>query len=515
MKQEVDEVCNIMYSKPLTDKHLTYLYNRVVIPKLDFWTILSDLELNRIISSYKKMIKDKVKLSKDVPNVVLYSNQLIGMTNIIEYQLQSRITALFIQINDSSILGRITSLRLKKLQQMLWLSEHPCMYSYSILKNQKRIELETNYLYNVILLCKKYNFNFDINNSVLKAFRMIGGKHDLATICDGKIAYKNYIKALKKYKLIFITQFLTREGYFKSWPDIVNRNECFNSKIISNTPIWYSQIENILYDGYAYIENLDSLINVSIAKDIKSEYKFVLGYFDQKDYISVNNVEKYKKFKEDYVNKSAQPVISTIVENNNDEEQVIIGRMLPINETYNFNSDVWIEHYNEVGNFSHRNRTYIEECEGCEFSEQGHSTKKRCCIKVKTGKLNRLQNLEKHISKNLPKVDSKLDTRYINVNKHAIYSDSKLTKERYEDIVNKTNIEISKFGKIPLFIDRYIIDDDNQSEDVKKILAAIYRYNVESRKQAFNFYTYGAFKISVDGTVNSLYSHTFGTSHFP
>ncbi|PKY63410.1 hypothetical protein RhiirA4_492248 [Rhizophagus irregularis] len=92
MKQEVDEVCNIMYSKPLTDKHLTYLYNRVVIPKLDFWTILSDLELNRIISSYKKMIKDKVKLSKDVPNVVLYSNQLIGMTNIIEYQLQSQVT---------------------------------------------------------------------------------------------------------------------------------------------------------------------------------------------------------------------------------------------------------------------------------------------------------------------------------------------------------------------------------------------------------------------------------------
>ncbi|CAB4435502.1 unnamed protein product [Rhizophagus irregularis] len=429
MKQEVDEVCNIMYSKPLTDKHLTYIYNRVVIPKLDFWmqtTILSELELNRIISSYKKMIKDKVKLSKDVPNVILYSNQLIGMTNIIEYQLQSRITAFFIQINDSSILGKITSLRLKKLQQMLWLSEHP----------------------------------------LLKAFRIIGGKHDLATICDGKIAYKKYIKALKKHKLIFITQFLTSEGYFKSWPDIVNRNECFNSKVISNTPIWYSQIENILYDGYAYVENLDSLTNVSIAVDIKSKYKFVLDYFDQKDYISVNNVEKYKKFKEDYVNKSAQPVISTIVENNDNEEQVIIGRMLPINETYNFNDDVWIEHYNEVSSLSHRNRTYIEECEGCEFSEQ---------------------------------VDSKLDTRYININKHAIYSDSKLTNERYENIVNKTHNEISKFGKIPLFIDRYIIDDDNQNEEVKKKLAAIYRYNVESRKQASNFYTDGAFKKNVNG----------------
>ncbi|PKY62552.1 hypothetical protein RhiirA4_489184, partial [Rhizophagus irregularis] len=91
-----------------------------------------------------------------------------------------------------------------------------------------------------------------------------------------------------------------------------------------------------------------------------------------------------------------------------------------------------------------------------------HSTKKRCCIKVKTGKLNRLQNLEKHISKNLPKVDSKLDTRYINVNIHAIYN------------------------------------DDNQSEEVKEKLATIYRYNVESRKQTFNFYTDRAFKKNVN-----------------
>ena len=57
--------------------------------------------------------------------------------------------------------------------------------------------------------------------------------------------------------------------------------------------------------------------------------------------------------------------------------------------------------------------------------------------------------------------------------------------KRYEHITNhnqnrtrlNTNVE-----KIPLFIDRYIIDDDNQSKETKSRLAAIYKYNVESRK---------------------------------
>ncbi|GES80377.1 ribonuclease H-like domain-containing protein [Rhizophagus clarus] len=72
--------------------------------------------MNRFLSTFKK----KLRLSITTPNEIFF-NKIYNIKNIGDNQDQAKITNILIQINDASVLGKITHLRLKNIQHKEWL----------------------------------------------------------------------------------------------------------------------------------------------------------------------------------------------------------------------------------------------------------------------------------------------------------------------------------------------------------------------------------------------------------
>ncbi|PKK55963.1 hypothetical protein RhiirC2_801066 [Rhizophagus irregularis] len=74
LKQECNSFSAILRPAKLTVQQVVYLYNTVLIPKLDYRmqvTHLSEAECSAITSSVRALVKHKTKLSRSIPNVVL------------------------------------------------------------------------------------------------------------------------------------------------------------------------------------------------------------------------------------------------------------------------------------------------------------------------------------------------------------------------------------------------------------------------------------------------------------
>src|SRR4051794_6615993 len=61
-RMEVLSMCNIIKRKPITDKQLLYLYNMVIIPRIEYrtqLTILSKRDCDSIIAPFRQLYKNK------------------------------------------------------------------------------------------------------------------------------------------------------------------------------------------------------------------------------------------------------------------------------------------------------------------------------------------------------------------------------------------------------------------------------------------------------------------------
>jgi len=115
-KDEVVAMCNTLRKKLLTDKQLLYLYNMVIIPKLEYrtqLTFLSRRECDNIIKPFRKLFKQKLHLATSIPNAILENRLIYNFRDFYELQLQSKISNFLLQINDKRLLGDITNIRIK------------------------------------------------------------------------------------------------------------------------------------------------------------------------------------------------------------------------------------------------------------------------------------------------------------------------------------------------------------------------------------------------------------------
>ncbi|EXX73045.1 hypothetical protein RirG_063730 [Rhizophagus irregularis DAOM 197198w] len=110
LKRECNSFSAILRPAKLTVQQVVYLYNTVLLPKLDYRmqvTHLSEVECSTITSSIRALVKHKAKLSRSVPNVVLYLTQALGLINLFSFQQQSHFTNLFLLANSSSVFMKL------------------------------------------------------------------------------------------------------------------------------------------------------------------------------------------------------------------------------------------------------------------------------------------------------------------------------------------------------------------------------------------------------------------------
>ncbi|GBB91696.1 hypothetical protein RclHR1_19050007 [Rhizophagus clarus] len=165
------------------------------------------------------MFKNKLKFACTAPNAILDNSYIYGYRNPYENQLQAKITNFCIQLNDTGILGRITEIRLKLLQQLLWCSR-PLIEG--ILFNKIPRWMKNNYLLNMINLMKQNEFTLLVVDKG-RFPTIVGGKNDFATIATFDFLSK-HSTILRSCQIIFVEQIISGDKHrLLNWTDICNK----------------------------------------------------------------------------------------------------------------------------------------------------------------------------------------------------------------------------------------------------------------------------------------------------
>src|SRR6266516_178660 len=185
-RDEVLSTVNVLKTKFITDKQLLYIYNMVVIPRIEYraqLTHLNQRDCDVISAPFRKFFKNKIHLSSSAPNAILLNNAIYKFRDLYEVMFQSKITNFTIQINDHGLLGRINDIRLKQIQSQEWLGSNP-LVDWPFNKIQ-RSHLKT-FLKGLLSMCKFHQISFDVD--IAKRNVILGGqqKFHLQTILDSQ-----------------------------------------------------------------------------------------------------------------------------------------------------------------------------------------------------------------------------------------------------------------------------------------------------------------------------------------
>ncbi|PKY32221.1 hypothetical protein RhiirB3_491131 [Rhizophagus irregularis] len=191
IKNEIDHLVNLMYKKKITDKHILYIFNRIIVPRVEYWSqvmALSKTQTESLIIPFRRMFKNKLKFARSAPNAILDNPYIYGYRDFYDNQLQAKITDFCIQLNDNGLLGKVTEIRLKSLQDQLWTSR-PLIEKLPY--NRVPHTRKNNYILNMLLLCYDNNISLEyLDDNIFPSIK--GGKIPLEDVvinfvyCYGK-----------------------------------------------------------------------------------------------------------------------------------------------------------------------------------------------------------------------------------------------------------------------------------------------------------------------------------------
>ena len=123
IKGEINTITTALRKKKVTDKHILYILNRVLIPRIEFrmqhchlnWNVCNYLTI-----AYRKLLKNKAMISGTMPNSVIHHKKFYGLKSIWQIQTESQITNLVHRLNDPGPAGLSTIIRLKQGQIKNW-----------------------------------------------------------------------------------------------------------------------------------------------------------------------------------------------------------------------------------------------------------------------------------------------------------------------------------------------------------------------------------------------------------
>ncbi|CAJ0893772.1 6198_t:CDS:2 [Entrophospora sp. SA101] len=185
----------------------------------------------------KIMVKHKIHLSSTAPNAILENNFIFKYRDLYEVQLQAKITNFCIQINDKNLLGKITNIRLKQLQQQEWLSYSP-LHEWPYKHLGKKFSKK--FIASMISLCKIHEISFQVMKQDMNIIQ--GGKLHIRQFL-GK-GFHKFKKQLQKHSIMFIDQLSSIDGIFlNEWKTITEKSFTTHNRV-TRVPQWFKIIEN-------------------------------------------------------------------------------------------------------------------------------------------------------------------------------------------------------------------------------------------------------------------------------
>ncbi|EXX56981.1 hypothetical protein RirG_211360 [Rhizophagus irregularis DAOM 197198w] len=303
IKNEIDHLVNLMYKKKITDKHILYIFNRIIISRVEYWSqvmALSKTQTEALIIPFRRMFKNKLKFARSAPNAILDNPYIYGYRDFYDNQLQAKITDFCIQLNDNGLLGKVTEIRLKSLQDQLWTSR-PLIEKLPY--NRVPHTRKNNYILNMLLLC--YDNNISLENLDNNTFPSIkGGKIPLEDVVDNAY-YSKHRERLREKNILFLDQIISGDkSRLLLWKEILIKAYIPISSQRKEAK-WYTDIRNFITTDSIHLRHSISHL------------------FDAR----VDNVEEARSYD---ISKKNRSLIAFY---NSQYNSVVIGKIQEIDET--------------------------------------------------------------------------------------------------------------------------------------------------------------------------------------
>ena len=195
IQQEIDKITSILKNKKATDKQALYIFNRVLIPRIEFRTQICHIaqqECDKLTRQFRKVFKNKAGICSTIPNSAIHHKGIYNLKSIWNVQLESQITELIHRLNNSGSVGKATLIRLKQVQINNWQPKN-------ILSEEmpSSFDCKGNFSATILKLANKLRFKFN-NTSLEPLFCWTGGLSSIKVGLNDDQLYSKSVQSLRK-----------------------------------------------------------------------------------------------------------------------------------------------------------------------------------------------------------------------------------------------------------------------------------------------------------------------------
>ncbi|GBC08731.1 hypothetical protein RclHR1_08350001 [Rhizophagus clarus] len=225
VKKQIAGKCNsfaaTLRPAKLSAKQVVYLYNTVLIPKLEYRmqvTHLSDRNCYTATRLVRSLVKQKANFSRALPNPILYLSQALGLINLSSHLTQCHVNNLFLMANSSTFfIQRLFIYRLMLIQFQFLIPVSPLIVAdWSLWSNTNAFKCD----YIACTLASMVSTPFrlqHVSSSLLSPDLTLPGHTPLYS-CMSPKTFKACLKVLRRRHLYYLSQLITPTGsHLISW----------------------------------------------------------------------------------------------------------------------------------------------------------------------------------------------------------------------------------------------------------------------------------------------------------
>ncbi|GBC02429.1 hypothetical protein RclHR1_04610015 [Rhizophagus clarus] len=225
VKKQIADECNsfatTIHLAKLSAKQVVYLYNSVLIPKLEYRmqvTHLSAVDCYAATRSIRSLVKYKANFSLSLPNPILYLSQVLGLINLSSHLIQCHVNNLFLMANSSTpLIQSLFIYRLMLIQYRFLIPVSPLMVDdWSLWSTMTAFKCD----YIACTLASMISTPFRLQHAHLSSTFLdltLPGHTPLYT-CMSLHVFKACLKVLRKCHLYYLSQLIVPSGsHLISW----------------------------------------------------------------------------------------------------------------------------------------------------------------------------------------------------------------------------------------------------------------------------------------------------------
>jgi ribonuclease HI len=252
-RDEITVTTNRLKRKKITSQQIIYVFNAVIIPRIEYrtnLTVLDEKSCDKLQAPIRRLLRHKSNLANTLPNAILWTKEIYGLLDIYNRCIEQQTANLIINLNDCGKLGKLMDIRVAQLQIKEWLPSNPL--TNWIYYNP--LHFKFSLIAQNLSVLNNWEINIKWNKPDLIDFE---GNIPLSRVLEN-YNYRKYKDKLRSKKLMFLDQ-LTEDSFLLQWDQLFSKNK-FNKQ--GKIPYWWILLEKkLIIDDHRFIQDKRFITN--------------------------------------------------------------------------------------------------------------------------------------------------------------------------------------------------------------------------------------------------------------